>query len=350
MIIHLIVNPNAGRRKGLTVADRARTLLEPAGFTVTTHVSTYPGHAIELAAGIGAELAAGAGAGAEPAAGPAAQPSVGADPAERAGVIALGGDGTLFEVINGLMRGAAGGGDAGNGDAAGAATGTTGGATGTAYPGAPLPCPVGQIPVGTGNSFIQDLGLSTAEEAIQAILTGRTRPVDLGTLTCAAGTYSFINCLGAGFVSSVAHRAERYKRFGALSYVIGVLQETIALAPGELTLTVDGSRMEREALFVEICNSRYTGGNMMMAPGARIDDGLLDVVLMSRTTRRKLLTLFPSIFSGKHVEDPVIEVFRGRSISLRTETPWRLTPDGETFGSTPITVGILPAHLEMFCR
>ncbi|TVR69274.1 MAG: diacylglycerol kinase family lipid kinase [Spirochaetaceae bacterium] len=322
VIIHLIVNPNAGRRKGLTVADRARTLLEPAGFTVTTHVSTYPGHAIELAAGIGAELAA------RPATGPAAQPSVGAYPAERAGVIALGGDGTLFEVINGLMRGA----------------------TGTAYPGAPLPCPVGQIPLGTGNSFIQDLGLSTAEEAIQAILTGRTRPVDLGTLTCAAGTYSFINCLGAGFVSSVAHRAERYKRFGALSYVIGVLQETIALAPGELTLTVDGSRMEREALFVEICNSRYTGGNMMMAPGARIDDGLLDVVLMSRTTRRKLLTLFPSIFSGKHVEDPVIEVFRGRSISLRTATPWRLTPDGETFGSTPITVGILPAHLEMFCR
>jgi len=214
----------------------------------------------------------------------------------------------------------------------------------------PIPFPIGQIPVGTGNSFIRDLGIETPDEAAEAILGGTTRPVDLGTLSCSAGRYVFINLLGAGFVSSVAHRAGRYKRWGALSYVIGVLQETIALAPGQLTLTVDGTTVQREALFVEICNSRYTGGDMCMAPDAIIDDGLLDVVVMSRVTRRKLLTLFPRIFSGTHVQDPVIEVFRGRSIQVETDTPWLLTPDGETFGSTPIVVNVLPGHVRMYHR
>lgn len=89
---------------------------------------------------------------------------------------------------------------------------------------------------------------------------------------------------------------------------------------------------------------------MLMAPGARIDDGLLDVVLLRSVSRRKLLSLFPQIFSGTHVEDPCIEVIRGATLSVETERPWLLTPDGETFGSTPITAGVLPRHVEMFCR
>ena len=312
--VHLIVNPNAGRRKGLATAEHARSVLESAGLTVVTHISTVPGETVSLAAEI-----TGSGR---------------FDPATISGVVALGGDGTLFEMINGLLRGAAGPG------------------TPTAGPGTPprLPFPIGQIPVGTGNSFIRDLEISRTEDALQAVLGGRTRPVDLGTLRCDAGFWYFINLLGAGFVSAVAHRAGRYKRLGALSYIIGVLQETIALAPQDLTITVDGVEHKRHGIFVEICNSRYTGGNMLIAPDARIDDGLLDVIFMTGTSRRKLLSLFPRIFSGTHVQDPVIEVFRGSRVTVRTKKPWLLTPDGETFGSTPIEVGILPHHLEIFCR
>ncbi len=304
MTVHLIVNPNAGKQRGLAIAGHAAAALAAAGMSVVTRVSAIPGQAIDLAAD--AAHAAGA--------------------ARTAGqndaVVAVGGDGTLFEVVNGVRK---------------------------HCPEGPLPFPLGQIPVGTGNSFIRDLGIAGAEEAIAAIAGGVTRPVDLGTLRCAAGEFSFINLLGAGFVSAVAHGAARYKRWGALSYIIAVLQETARLSPGQFTLTVDGQQIAMEGVFVEICNSRCTGGAMQMAPDALIDDGLLDVVYMERTTRRKLLTLFPRIFSGTHVKDPVIHVVRGREITLETATPWLLTPDGETFGTTPIAVGIRPGAVRMFC-
>ena len=89
---------------------------------------------------------------------------------------------------------------------------------------------------------------------------------------------------------------------------------------------------------------------MMMAPGAQIDDGKFDVVLLNRITRRKLLKLFPSIFSGTHIEDESVEVLRGTKVSLETETPLALTPDGETFGETPIEAEVLPGAVTMFCR
>jgi len=282
--IQLIVNPNAGKQRGTEVARRAESALLSAGADVTRSVSTYPGEAVELAARIAGDADA---------------------------VIAVGGDGTLFEVLNGLA--------------------------GTGHP---FPI-LGQIPVGTGNSFIRDLGITDADGAVTAILAGHTRPVDIGRFSTGDGGWYFINLLGAGFVSSVAHTAGRYKRWGALSYVIAVVRETIALSTTPVTLTIDGTTVEREGVFVEICNSRYTGGAMMMAPDAAIDDGLLDVVVMSRCTRRKLLALFPRIFSGKHVDDPLIEVFRGRNVAVRTGSPWLLTPDGETFGTTPITAEII---------
>ena len=301
MNIHLIVNPNAGKKTGLAVSEQTQETLERHGARVTTGISTYPGRAVELAA------------------------AVRALPEEPSAVIAVGGDGTLFEVLNGLLRNRTDGDDV-----------------------APLPFPVGQIPVGTGNSFIKDLGIETPEDGVTAILQRKTRSVDVGTFVCGDGPFHFINLLGTGFVSNVAHRAGRYKRWGALSYIIGVLQETIALSPGHITLTVDGTRLEREGLFIEICNSRYTGGNMLIAPDAEIDDGLFDVILMEPVSRRKLLSLFPRIFSGTHVKDPVIEIIRAQAIRVETDTPWLLTPDGETFGSTPIDVGLLPRFLEVF--
>lgn len=333
MKTHLIVNPNAGRRNGLALAESVRKTLASASIEASIYVSTYPGETVELAGTIARQAAAvyapEASARSDSAIAPQEARST---EAVLPSIIAVGGDGTLFEMLNGLM------------------TGWNAEGIGSGKAPDPIPFPIGQIPVGTGNSFIRDLGIETPDEAAEAIMAGTTRAVDLGTFSCSAGRFVFINLLGAGFVSSVAHRAARYKRWGSLSYVIGVLQETLALAPGRLTLHVDGTTIQRDALFVEICNSRYTGGEMCMAPGAKIDDGLLDVVVMTRATRRKLLTLFPKIFSGTHVEDPVIEVFQGRSVRVETEPPWLLTPDGEIFDSTPIDVSILPGHLRMYHR
>ena len=293
MRICLVVNPHAGRKQGLSVAERAVGLLREREIEGVLRVSTFPGHTVEIARDL--------------------------DPDEWDGVVAVGGDGTVFELVNGLLSYRE--------DTA---------------------MPVGQIPVGTGNSFIRDLGITSVEQAVENIAGLKLRRVDLGKFSYPDGAHYFINLLGAGFVSNVAYRAGRYKSLGSLSYIVGVLEEMIALKSGPVTLEIDGRVIERDCVFVEICNSRYTGGNMLMAPAADIGDGRLDVVLLNKVSRRRLLQLFPSIFNGTHVDADEVETFTGKDIRLRSEAPLALTPDGETFGNTPIEVSVHPGKLGMF--
>jgi diacylglycerol kinase (ATP) len=89
---------------------------------------------------------------------------------------------------------------------------------------------------------------------------------------------------------------------------------------------------------------------MLMAPDASIDDGQLDVIAARSLGRMKLLSLLPRIFSGRHVEDPLIEVYRGKEITLTSDTPMKLTPDGEIMGTTPVHAECLPGRVRMFCR
>ncbi|MEE8441574.1 MAG: diacylglycerol kinase family protein [Spirochaetia bacterium] len=293
MKICLIVNPNAGKKRGLEVAKRVTTLLGDAGIHAESLVSRQPGGTREIAEGL--------------------------DQSRWDGIVAVGGDGTLFEVINGLLT-------------------TSDSPT----------VPVGQIPVGTGNSFIRDLQIHSVEDAVARIVQGAVRKIDLGHFSAEAGDFYFANLLGVGFVSNVAYRARKYKALGSLSYILGIIEEIIGLEATPVTLEIDGEVIERECVFVEICNSRFTGGNMMMAPSAEIDDGLLDVVILNKVSRWAVLKLLPTIFDGKHVEAQAVEILRGKSITLRSPKPLSLTPDGETFGQTPIDVTVHHRKLEIF--
>jgi diacylglycerol kinase family enzyme len=124
--------------------------------------------------------------------------------------------------------------------------------------------------------------------------------------------------------------------------------ELVVLKAVPCRLTVDGKESVRDALFVEVCNSRKTGGEMMMAPSAEVDDGLFDVVVARAMSRATLLKLFPLIFTGEHVNDPHVEVLRGSRISVRFEPPQKVTPDGEILGTTPLDIEVLPRALEVF--
>jgi len=293
MKLCMIVNPQAGKKQGLAAAQKAAHLLNQNDITVETLISSHPGQTVKLAEKL--------------------------DLNSWDGVLAVGGDGTLFELINGLLRS-----------------------------NERIPVPIGQIPVGTGNSFSKDLCINSIEDTIEHIVQRNVQKVDLGHFSCQVGEYYFINLLGAGFVSNVAYRARKYRALGGFSYILGVIEEVVGLKSGWITLEIDGQTIERDCIFVEICNSRFTGGNMMMAPAAAIDDGFLDIVLLNRISRATLLKLFPRIFKGTHVQAESVEVFRGKKIVLRTENPLPLTPDGETFGSTPIEVSIFPRKVEMF--
>ena len=187
----LVVNPNAGKKKGLDVAGQVSALLKDAGVHAELLVSDQPGQTREIAEGL--------------------------DQSDWDGVIAVGGDGSLFEVINGLLSGSGA-----------------------------VSVPVGQVPVGTGNSFSKDLDIHTVEDAVERIVKGQTRKIDLGHFSSEAGDYYFINLLGAGFVSNVAHRAGKYKALGSLSYILGVVEEVIRLQSTAITLTIDGEVIERD--------------------------------------------------------------------------------------------------------
>lgn len=294
MKLFLILNPAAGKNKGAKAVEKAVLLLEKQGIQCEVQASESPGHAIKLAQNF--------------------------DPAKYEGIIAVGGDGTLFEVLNGLLK-----------------------KHGT------FDLPIGQIPVGTGNSFIKDLDIHSIEDAVEKIISGKTRMVDVGFFNYPEGDNYFINLLGTGFVANVAHRAGKYKSLGPLSYVLGVFEEVVQLKPVPLEMTIDGKAYQRDYIFTEICNSTKTGGNMIMAPDAKIDDGLLDIILLNNISKFNLIKVFPQIYKGTHVHDLYAETFKGRHIKIVTETPQRLTPDGEVFGTTPIEVSILPKKINMFC-
>lgn len=283
----------AGRRQGRTVAEKSLALFEQSGLSVHNLYSEYPGHLIELA-----------------------KREVNK---EWDGIVALGGDGTLFEVINGMMQG-----------------------------NAKLPLPLGVLPAGTGNSFSRDLEIKTYVDAVGKIVNARTRPVDLGHCVCGDRTFVFINILGFGFVADVAKKAYSYRKWGALNYVIGVFLITRRLQSYSLDFEIDGAAYQRNNIFVEICNSRKTGGDMLMAPEAKIDDGLLDVVILNQVTRRRLLSALPKIFTGAHLRMPEVEHFVARKMSFRPSAAKALTPDGEIIGATPITVSVLPGALQVF--
>ncbi|MCD6396911.1 MAG: diacylglycerol kinase family lipid kinase [Spirochaetaceae bacterium] len=290
----MIVNPHAGKKQGTAVAEETKKKLEKHNFNVDMVFSRKPGESVTIARDIKIQ--------------------------DYDGIIAVGGDGTLFEVINGLLKKRK-----------------------------DIKIPIGQIPIGTGNSFIKDLGISSLEEALQAIISGNSKFIDLGHFSYSQGSHYFINLLGTGFVSNVAYRAQKYKWLGSLSYILGVLEEVAVLKATQIELTIDGKLVKRDAVFTEVCNSKYTGGNMLMAPNAKIDDGLLDIIILNKVSRKKLLSLFPLLFKGEHVLDPAVEVFTGKNIILKSNRSLSLTPDGETFGETPIDIKIYPKKIKMFC-
>ncbi|MDZ7343690.1 MAG: diacylglycerol kinase family lipid kinase [candidate division KSB1 bacterium] len=252
-------------------------------------------------------------------------------------IVVIGGDGTLFEVINLCL------------DAMPRDSDT------------PFATPLALIPSGTGNSFAQDLPGKNLEDYLRKAVHGTPQPVDVARCRFSNASLSpaqamktrrwrktdfyFINVLGTGFVAEVNRRSVNFKKLGMLGYAFAVFAELAALRPYHLRLWLDGQLIERANTFVAICNSRYVGGNMKMAPDADIHDGFVDVIVANAISRWELVRTFPKVFSGKHVFHPEVEVLRAHHLRIETDPPCLLTPDGELLGTTPIEVEVLPDKL-----
>ena len=233
-------------------------------------------------------------------------------------VVAAGGDGTLFEVLNGFMR----------------------------NPGTRKPA-LGLIPNGTGNAFMKELGLRKSDwrRAIDIIARKQTRAIDVGRLQAQGQAWYFLNIVGMGFIADIAATAARLKWLGNFAYTLAVLLRLPWLKTQKFRLDIDGEPVEREGVFVEVANSSYTGTSFLIAPKARLDDGLLDVILLKRISRTGLLRLFRTVYDGSHIRHPQVEYLHARSITVTEPTPGPLVPDGELLGRSPASFECLPGAI-----
>ncbi len=245
-----------------------------------------------------------------------------ADLAKYQAVVAAGGDGTLFETLNGLFLNKS-----------------------------DKKPPLGILPIGTGNAFVRDMSLDNGKykKAIEIIAQGKTKRVDVGRFKSGNQRYYYINIVGLGFVSDVAELAHKLKFLGNLSYSIGVFAKLIPLKTFYAKIEFDGKTIERECIFIEVSNSTYTS-NFLIAPNAKIDDGLLDITILNKTTRRRVVYAFPKIFKGEHIKLPEVETFKAEKISIFTEENKVLTPDGEILGTSPFEIECLKQAVEIFWR
>jgi diacylglycerol kinase (ATP) len=236
--------------------------------------------------------------------------------------LAVGGDGTAYEIVNGLFPEA-----------------VTGGRP-----------KLGFLPLGTGNSFLRDFTAGGAAYATEAIVAGSRRAVDVLRLRHTGGELYYINLLSMGFTADVASAANRrFKRFGEVGYVMGVLLCLARLDRRSFPLQV-GDEPEfdrRRCLFLSFSNSRFTGGKMMIAPNASTGDGLMDYVRWGPIGRWGLLRTFPKLFDGTHIKHPLASHRLARRIEFSLDGPVDVMIDGEVLSVQCQTVDVLPGALDV---
>ena len=237
--------------------------------------------------------------------------------------LAVGGDGTGFEVVNGLL------GDAENGE---------------------RPA-LGLLPLGTGNSFLRDFEVTNAEEAsarlVYALHHGG-RPIDAVRATHAEGSLHYINLLGLGFTAAAGELTNRrFKRLGDAGYVAAVLACVARLEHPVDPIALDaGEADDRPAVLLSFNNSQYTGGKMRLAPSADPADGKLDVIRVE-LGRGALLRTFPRIFKGTHVKHPQVEETRAAHVRFLEPRRQPVMIDGEILELALESLDVRPGALEL---
>jgi len=291
--LHLIANPRAGGGRALSVASATARSLEALGIAVVVRATHAPGHAEELAR----EL-----------------------PRDVEVVLVAGGDGTLWEVVNGLVA-----------------------------RGAPLP-ELALLPAGTGDALARDLSIATPEDGLAAFLAGERARVDLARVRVDGRERVVFSVVGWGAFARINRRAERLRWAGRARYELAALLELLRPFPGGDPggPKLDGVPRREATLLGVACLTRHTGRGLCIAPEARLDDGLADVVRLRRGPRRELLSVLRRLPSGEHVRSPLVEVERVTELELAFDPPSWIVLDGEALLARDVRVVLEPRALTVF--
>ena len=288
-MIQIICNPTAGNGRARKVGVSIEELLRQKGRPCRLLMTEHPGHATLLA-----------------------QKALEAEPEM---VLAVGGDGTAYEVASGLLGSRV---------------------------------PLGIIPAGTGNDFIKTIGVpKQPEKALEYALSHPARKTDVGEMN----GKMFLNEIGTGFDVSVLDYAAKAKRYcrGLLPYLYGVLQTLFRFRSIPITFSVnDGEDTTLDAFVAGAANGGMIGGGIPIAPEARADDGLLDVVIVEKVDRKKLISRLIGLMQGKILSFPETHYFRASSVSFSAPN-MRVNVDGEIVSEKAVSARVLPGAL-MICR
>lgn len=234
--------------------------------------------------------------------------------------IAVGGDGTSYEIVNGL------------------------------FPGAQERPTLAFLPLGTGNSFLRDFGDRGVEQGLEALLRGRSQPCDVIRLRHKDGALHYINLLSVGFAADVATlRARRFAGWGEFGYQSSIF---ITLArfrrrPFPLRVDEEGQVDRRRCLFLTFNNSKYTGGTMMIAPKAEVNDGLIEYVRWGPIGRLGLIGNLPTLYDGTHINHPLAERRSAKKVEFLLDGPVDVMVDGEVLTLECQMLDVLPSALNV---
>jgi YegS/Rv2252/BmrU family lipid kinase len=204
---------------------------------------------------------------------------------------------------------------------------------------------LGVLPGGRGNDFARVLGIPLHPVAACDVLAhGRVRALDLGEVAGRA----FVGIASCGF-DSVANRIANETRLvrGNLVYTYGGLRALVGWQPASFELELDGAVRTLDGMTVAIANGAAYGGGMMLAPEARLDDGLLDVVMIGETSRLQFLRGLQRVFKGTHVELPGVEVVRAREVRVDADRRFMVYADGDPVGELPVRACCLPSAIRV---
>ena len=253
--------------------------------------------------------------------------------------LAVGGDGTSYEIVNGLFP------DSLVASSAGTSVRTREDAVAT----------LGFLPLGTGNSFLRDFeegtsGMRGLEHAIEALEARRSRPCDVLRLTHKDGAIYYTNLLSVGFTADVA--ALRHRRFlglGQFGYLLSIFLCLARLDRRPFPVRLEGQREfdSRRCLFLTFNNSKFTGGTMMIAPDAVTDDGLIEYVRWGPIGRLGLIRNLATLYDGTHTRHPLAERQAVRKVEFQLDGPVDVMVDGEVLTLECQTIEVLPAALRV---
>ena len=289
----LIVNPVSGQKKGLLLWEKILPILTSKGAEVDHVISEYNHHPYDIIFDL--------------------------DFSKYDAIGVLGGDGTMHEVINGMMD---------RNDQ--------------------QKLPIALITNGTGNSLMHDLDALDPIKAAKNFVKGHKLKIDLAKISMKDDHLYAFNVIGWGIPVTINEKAEKMRIFGGQRYNVASLIEILRNPSWPVKLQIEQKELQGNYSFFLACNTIYSGNGMRVAPKAKLNDGKFDVLILKKASRPKLIRLFVKIFKGSHINDPIIQYEQVEAFSISDTKDTVLNIDGQAIGSVPFEVKVLKEQVEIF--